>query len=472
MRKLRSSADLVCLAVLFAYLAWVPLPFGSASDDAQTLLVVPPLAIATLAGVLCRSDRMRFSAPARWWLLGASLYVAVIAIQLVPLPMGLLRMLSPASARLWGDAARVAQLAGAESRSLHPLTVDPPATLVQLFRAAAYAGTFIAAMFLVRGKPRRMALAVVLAAMAMFETAYAVREATLQRYAIWGWKNTLIYDRATGTFVNPNHFAHYAAILLPVAVFISAYAWHIAAPPSAPLGRQIVRLVERHIVMFCFGAAAALACVASIVVAQSRGATLAAVGGLAAAGALASWRRHSLARIAFAALAGIAIFGGMVLILRGTTRSSHFGESGAVSFEGRRSAVVAAARIWREYPLFGSGAGTYPNLAQRFDTDGEVLLNHAHNDYLETLATTGALGFLAIAVPLIGGLIAMARLAFGDAGLHASWRRRAFYTAALASIFIAMIHALIDFNFYIPANPVTLAAIAGAAAAVRPPERT
>jgi hypothetical protein len=48
-----------------------------------------------------------------------------------------------------------------------------------------------------------------------------------------------------------------------------------------------------------------------------------------------------------------------------------------------------------------------------------------------------------------------------------SWRRRAFKAAALTSVAIAMIHALVDFNFFIPANPITLAAIAGAAVAAR-----
>ncbi|HEV7588258.1 MAG TPA: hypothetical protein VGO40_09085, partial [Longimicrobium sp.] len=46
-----------------------------------------------------------------------------------------------------------------------------------------------------------------------------------------------------------------------------------------------------------------------------------------------------------------------------------------------------------------------------------------------------------------------------------SWRRRAFQLAALASLTIAMVHALFDFNFYIPANPATLAVILGAAVA-------
>jgi hypothetical protein len=56
-------------------------------------------------------------------------------------------------------------------------------------------------------------------------------------------------------------------------------------------------------------------------------------------------------------------------------------------------------------------------------------------------------------------------MTFGRAAEELSWRRRAFQTAALASLTIAMVHALFDFNFFIPANPATLAAICGAAVA-------
>ena len=48
----------------------------------------------------------------------------------------------------------------------------------------------------------------------------------MERYAIWGWVNRLIFNRVTGTFVNPNHFAHYVAIVLPLALFLAAVAWH------------------------------------------------------------------------------------------------------------------------------------------------------------------------------------------------------------------------------------------------------
>src|SRR5439155_12504187 len=103
--------------------------------------------------------------------------------------------------------------------------------------------------------------------------------------------------------------------------------------------------------------------------------------------------------------------------------------------------------------------------------DETLIASHAHDDYAEALATTGALGFLLAFVPLMGGTAALARAAFGArAAAQTSWRSRAFCAAALTSIVIALLHALVDFNFYIPANPATLSTIAGAAAGIRKPE--
>ena len=56
-------------------------------------------------------------------------------------------------------------------------------------------------------------------------------------------------------------------------------------------------------------------------------------------------------------------------------------------------------------------------------------------------------------------------MTFGPSSRELTSIRRAYQTAALLSITIALVHAFFDFNFFIPANPSTLAAIAGAAVA-------
>ncbi|MDP9362309.1 MAG: O-antigen ligase family protein [Acidobacteriota bacterium] len=471
---MRNTLDLGLFVLLLAFLVWVPMPFGSASDASQLPLIIPPLVICGAAALLraTRETPFLLTRPGLIWTVGGVLFVLVLGLQLVPMPLPVLSVLSPQSAVIWGRAERLASLAGVAAPPLHPITVAPSTTALHLFRVLAYFATFLAAMILVRDKIRRTVMASVLAALAVFEALYAVNEAAMGRYAIWGWKNTLIFGRATGTFVNPNHFAHYAAILLPMALYLSAYAWHTAAPAGALLSRRIVKLVERHFVPFSCGLLAALACVAAVLVSESRGAMLAIIGGFAIVGGIASPGRRAVLRGVLIAIAVMTAIVAAILVLGRTETVSRIEQSRASQLNARRASVAGAVRIWAMFPIFGSGAGTYQDVVlMTRATSSEVLANHAHDDYAEILATTGALGFVVSLVSLLGGYAALARNAFGENSEPMSWRRRAFKAAALTSVAVAMIHALIDFNFFIPANPITLAAIAGAAVVAKESDR-
>jgi hypothetical protein len=463
-------ADALLFVLLLAFLAWVPMPFGSASDAAQPPLIIPPLLLCC-AAVLLRANRQQplvTMRPARIWITGGVLFVAVISLQLVPLPMALLHLISPRSAAIWGSADRLAAMADVATPALHPVTIDPAHTALHLYRALAFLATFLSAMLLVRDNSRRLIFALLLATLGAFEALYAMREAALGRFAIWGWKNTLIFGRPTGTFVNPNHFAHYGAIVLPMALFLCAYAWHTAAPAGAKFGRRLVKLVEQRFLLFVYGLLTALACLTAVLISQSRGAALALIGGFAVAGALANGKRHPVARAGMIAVVVCAAMAVAFLLLGHSETISRFNAVQTANLGGRSVSIIGAFKIWQMFPLLGSGAGTYADVVlMTRATSVYLLTNHAHADYAEILATTGALGFLVSLVSLLAGFAALTQQTFGADSEALSWRRRAFQTAALTSLAVAMIHALVDFNFFIPANPVTLVAILGAAVAAR-----
>ncbi|PYQ27793.1 MAG: hypothetical protein DMF56_18130 [Acidobacteria bacterium] len=467
-----SAVERVCLAIFLVWLIALPLPFGSIIERARIALILVPLAvclIATLLRLYLFRDRSGTLRPTRAWLIwagGAALFLIVAALQLVPLPPSMLRVLSPQSSAIWSAAERIGTLAGVRTSALHPISIDPPATLFELFRIAALFATFTAAALLVRTPVRRMVLASVLCAAAVFEAMYAVREGALQRYQIWGWTNRLILNRISGTFVNPNHFAHYLAVALPMAIFIGAVAWYRAGSPHTPLRRRLVALVERQTILTALCIVAAIVCVAGILLAQSRGALLSLGAGTLIVAAFFPGRR--LTRIVLGAAAGLILVAVLVLFLGADRTIARFAPS---RFEqrtlvGRRIGIDAAVRIWQRFPVLGSGLGTFDRaifMEQREDL-GKTY-HHAHNDYIEIAATAGTIGSAIAVVALFGGYIMLVRMTFGRDSIELSWLRRAFQAAALMSITIAMVHALFDFNFFIPSNPATLAVIAGAAVA-------
>ena len=456
-------AEHACRAALYLYLLWLPLPFGSVVDGAQLPLIAGATLICAAASLIrLRGGGNPVMPACTIWSAGAVAFAAVVALQLIPLRDSLLRMVSPESAAIWSGASRAASLVIPTAVSAaHPISVDPGATWLHLFRFVAFFAVFLAAMLLIRRHRHRLQLAVVLGIAALFEVLYGVRAAALHDYAIWGSPNTKIFGRVTGTFVNPNHFAHYVAIILPLTLFIAAEAWHVAAVPGAPFGRNVARLIEHRAIVFGFAAVASVVIVAAVLVAQSRGALLSIAIAFAAVAALMLRRRKRIAlRVALGLAAGALLVIGLAQFL-GTSRTAVARLSDIGSAAGRRDAVVAALSLWRRFPILGSGLGTFSDVVSMVQShDLDVVYNHAHNDYAEIAATTGAVGFAVSILPLLAGYAALALSTLRD---DASWRGRAFRIAALTSITIALIHELFEFNFFVPANPATLAAIAGAA---------
>lgn len=117
---------------------------------------------------------------------------------------------------------------------------------------------------------------------------------------------------------------------------------------------------------------------------------------------------------------------------------------------GKRSAMRRDTwRIFLDHPVIGTGLGTIEIVFPPYDSayDGRIV-NHAHNDYLEALAETGVLGGLCCAwflgVLLVNSLKGIQELgtSFGSV-LNLS---------GLVGCSGILVHSLVDFNLHIPAN--------------------
>jgi O-antigen ligase len=106
-------------------------------------------------------------------------------------------------------------------------------------------------------------------------------------------------------------------------------------------------------------------------------------------------------------------------------------------------------KIFLDHPLVGTGLGTLQMVFPPYDSfyDGRVV-NHTHNDYLEALSEAGILGglccFWFIGVLLLESLK-------GLANLQSSFNS-ALNLSGLVGCSGILVHSLIDFNLHIPAN--------------------
>ena len=120
------------------------------------------------------------------------------------------------------------------------------------------------------------------------------------------------------------------------------------------------------------------------------------------------------------------------------------------------------AAIFLAHPLTGTGLGTMVVVFPRYETDydGKVV-NHAHNDYIETLADLGLPGGL-LGLLFLWTLYRKGMQSLESEQSHFSF---AFHAAALAACLGLLLHNVVDFNFQIPSNALIFLIQAGLAVA-------
>jgi O-antigen ligase len=340
-----------------------------------------------------------------------------------------------------------------------------------LLLGAALSVFFVAREISARPAGARRLLGVLLV-LGGFEALYGLGQVLSNEPRIFHYVNEFARGNATGTYINRNHFAALVAMLLPLALAAVAGAEISLRARAAGAGRRAL-LASAELPKFLLLAALAAALCAALLASRSRMGVLAgaAAAGLAMvllarvrAGALRTRARPwpilaTLAAGLVLALAagGQALFGRFALLP---------GELGAAD-AGRWSFWRGAAELIASAPLTGSGLGTFalafpPQQTSHF----HLSVSHAHNDYLQLAVETG-LPAAALLFGMIGAVCVRALRAALAANLD--FERRAWCAACAASLAAMLLHALADFNLYVPANALVFAALAGLASGVARP---
>lgn len=438
---------------LAALLAWAPLPFGSATPRAAMVLRVTAFALAALALWIPVEGRARRAAVAPILALGA---IAGLGFaQSCSLPIGLTRALSPRAAALAGENA--ALLGEAQPRavppSLAPLA-SRDASLDWLVPCAALA----AGLHFGSSRRARRALASAVVGGGLFQVLYGAQQWFARATTIW--RVPVPADqgaRLRGSFVNPNHLATYLAIALAITF---AWLWWSVRQALRERGAEgLLRRLGPAAVVW-LGLFVGLAFTAS-----RAGLAAVCVATLAQAALVATReerRRVALGAVAILALGLLAIAAvgfreGLGRIL-GSTLAGAAGDARALAWSG-------TLQLWSAGPWFGSGLGSFRAafpLVQPVGL-GESVWWHAHNDWLELLATAGIAG----AILALAGTVLLARelwSAFRDGERSED---AAAPLAALGALLAVALQELVDFGLTMPGNAFTLAALCGAALAIR-----
>jgi len=381
--------------------------------------------------------------------------LAIIALQMLPLPPALLDAVSPATRKLQ-DAYALEPPAGWRSISIHPAT-----TRISLALAVAAALVFWAAReAFARGGSRAAIRLLAWVGFACSLVSLAQR-ATAPRTIYWVW--TLPDPRAMpfGPFVDRNDLAAWLVLT------ISVVAGYLVMRTRVHMEARVVHGWRASIIALSDGEALGiLGCLGAMLITLaatlSRSGFIALVVSATVGTALARRDRgHGLRLGAAAAVAIVAVAGwlnaeGLIQRVQSTLGSTA---------GGRLAIWRETLHIIRDFPLVGTGAGTFADamfIYQRTAT--QVLFNDAHDQYLQIL-TEGGLTLLVVVIAGLVLLIGAARSRLADD--HGPSRFvRIGACAALAAI---AVQSIWETGLRSPAN-LLLAAIL-AAIAVRPLDR-
>lgn len=239
-----------------------------------------------------------------------------------------------------------------------------------------------------------------------------------------------------GPYVNRNHFAGFVELVLPVGLALMVFRG---------LRRDLYPLTVL-LTLIPLGA---------LVLSGSRGGIVGFAFELGVLALLARTRRRhgkESKRLLTWGIIGLAAVAFMVWLGAGklAERFSNV-RKGDVSLERRVTLFEGAARIFLHHPVSGTGMGTLVSVFPGYETayDGR-LVEHAHNDYIETLANMG----------ILGGICGLAFLWFLYRGARRSWDAeqghfsRALHAASIMAVCGLLLHGLVDFNLQIPANAI------------------
>jgi len=416
-----------CLLLLAAVLGYAVYQNGGAGTDWNICLLALGV---TAAAYWLRARAKPVPAPTPWLLL----FPCFVALQLLPLPLFLLRLLSPTRAAIVDSLARLMPPAG-----FAPLATAPAITVTYLPRIAAYVLVFVLARDVSRrmSGPSRWLAAIPLIAIAAAEAALGV----LQNARA---------EEVQGTYVNKNHFAGLLEMMLPFAAAYSAALFARRSYTKA-LGMLSIALIIL----------AGLVCSLSKMGFAAGLAGLFVMGALAVAGKVRGGKKW----LVIAGMASLVLF--VFIFLPSDAFIANYG---GVASKGQTAALEGRWPIWREtmhliaaYPLFGCGLGNYETAFLRYQASGvDRVFTYAHNDYLQIAAELGLVGFVIAAVLWLPAVSRPFRAAW-----QAKGRTTRFLGLGCAGAIAAIgLHSLTDFNMYVPANAMTLAWICGIGASL------
>jgi O-antigen ligase len=402
--------------LLFVVIIFSPLIYGSVTilplSIIETLIFSAFLIFVIKSFVSCEISFIKVNIVP----ILALIFLAVF--QITSLPEGFISVVSPATLSLYKDF-RV------NSVAYLPLSIYPEMTVHLLLQLLSFLAVFLVALNYIDTEEKGKRIIKVIIFSGLLYSLYGII------------KKSYLPNTGFSTFTNYDHFSTYVQLIIPLGIAYSLIT-------KSKVKRAVLLFISSVMIIALFytwSRAGRISFIISIVsfivllrIKRPLGKVVVAV---------------------FILLFFLAVFIGLMgvapLANRIQTLDALFKD-----YSFRVSATLDTLSIFKNFPLFGTGLGTYAEIAQKYKTTiGHYSYGFSHNEPVQLLTEVGIAGFLSMGLFLLMSFI----------NIFVAWLKRrndyaVFITiACIIGMFSAILHSFLDFVFHVPANFVLFALI-------------
>lgn len=380
-----------------------------------------------------------------------SLFLALILLQMIPLPAEIVKIISPKTfelrTQLLNDQLLFSPRLAPYALRLTPISFFPFATKIEFFKWLTLTGLFL---FLLRwkllsnGQRTTKHLIIVIMLMGIAESFYGMFEYFSGRRHILYLEGTGLMSSVMGTFINRNYFAGYLLMVIPLSV-----GFLLAREASQTVHfkgwRHRLVSLDGKTILLGFGL---ILMILGLLFSASRMGIISLLLSITLI-SFFSGQHHreqkfsrSTVLIFSLALLWAAWIGLDAVISRFFSTSE--------DFKMRWIFWVNTFQIFKDFPLLGSGLGTFAQIFpmyRSFHIRGFV--THAENDFLQLASETGLIG---IGLLFVLFLFLFIKALAGLRSLPSAAPQRYIAVGGLVGILALMFHSLVERNIQVPAN--------------------
>ncbi|TRY33469.1 O-antigen ligase family protein [Aliiglaciecola sp. M165] len=423
--------------ILLFIIVWVPLPLGSNRPWAWSVMEFFIFGLGASLLVIGREQIWHSLAGYKQILLIWLALLIVLTVQVLPVPGSIVSLLSP----------HAYELQNTTQTTTYYFSIDIGQSRIALLKSTSYFVFFICLLLLIHNTQRLKVLLTTLFASAVFQALYGTSE------LLFGLDYSLIFnlkvgDAVTGSFVYKNHYANFIMLGLAAGIGLMVANLQESKPyNSRDFLRSFVNALLGNKALIRISIAIL---VIALVMSKSRMGNVAFFVAMTTCGILALILIKNRTK-------GLTILIISMFVIDLFIVSAYFGlgkvqerlTQTSLAQESRDEVVSDSLPIITDFPVIGSGAGSYYSIFPGYkQAEVHSFYDHAHNDYLQSLIENGVVATLLLASIV---LLTLRKAIFAMRDRKMSIMKGGAFSSAMAIVGM-LIHMLVDFPTQSPAN--------------------